>query len=485
MKKFAWICLLSVLLNTVTACGKTVDMPAAEETEPIATETETIPETSLLDTIQTADYDGYTFRITSYQNATWPKPEFLAEELTGEVLNDALFERNQMICELFNIGVTVLADTKSHSAEVKKAVTAGEDAYDLLSEPSGDTMSLSVNGVLMDMAGMDAFHFDKPWWSPQYIRDSSIGGRTYFGLSSCNLYAYDTTPLILFSKDLITDYGMELPYEAAKNYQWTFDMMIEMASVVSVDADGNGIMDQYDKYGLVGNNYISDVLLYGCDITFVSKDEKDLPVYAVDLEYLTDVMDKMLILTNKEYAFVADRYGGVDREAAPLNAFTEKRALFWPSPTSALFKLRDSDVNYGILPVPMFSESQGHYTSFVTTDGTVLSIPITCGDSERNSMITEAFVAASFAIVKPAYYDITLSNKLAQDKQSSEMLDLIQESYVCDIGNLLRSSGLSLVGDLRAIITREGTNVASTIAAKEKSYRSTVESIAEKIINMP
>ena len=65
------------------------------------------------------------------------------------------------------------------------------------------------------------------------------------------------------------------------------------------------------------------------------------------------------------------------------------------------------------------------------------------------------------------------------------MLDLIQESYVCDIGNLLRSSGLSLVGDLRAIITREGTNVASTIAAKEKSYRSTVESIAEKIINMP
>ena len=469
-------CLLSILLTNLSACADT-----ETETEikalSVSTSTEEVT-TALIDTIEKQDYNEYEFRIVSYIDPNWPQPEFSADEQTGDVLNDAIFKRNSIIEELFNITIVTEEYPDAYNP-VLQTVTAGEDAYDLISDSVRNTMNLGLQGCLVDLQNLTNVNFDMPWWAGDYIEQSSVAYHNFFALCSCNIYAYDTTPIVLFNKQMIADYNLENPYDIVNDMRWTMDTMTEMVKNVSGDLDGNGIMDLDDKYGLVGNSFISDVFLYGGDIMFVIKDENDLPQYNPDMERLNTYIEKLLKLTSSEYAYVPDRYPGVDREASPLDAFAENRALFWACPISALFKLRDAEVDYGIIPVPMLDEAQGHYTSYVTSYGTTLAVPITCTDSDRTGNIMEALALASYEIVRPAYYNITLGSKLSQDEESSNMLDTIFSSYQCDIALLLESYGMQAVRDLRDIIISETNTVASITAANFSAYTSMVEKAAE------
>ena len=48
--------------------------------------------------------------------------------------------------------------------------------------------------------------------------------------------------------------------------------------------------------------------------------------------------------------------------------------------------------------------------------------------------MTEALAYYGKEIVTPAYYDVSLKGQTARDEQSSDMLDIIFDSYVFDIG---------------------------------------------------
>ncbi len=90
----AIIVLLSLLL---ASCGNTAPEETIAGTETNAAvdsaETESKTETaSLLTTLPTVDYEGYTFTIIGQH--TEERPNFHAEELTGDNINDALYNRD-------------------------------------------------------------------------------------------------------------------------------------------------------------------------------------------------------------------------------------------------------------------------------------------------------------------------------------------------------------------------------------------------------
>ena len=109
-RKHLWILLLAGLLLTshLTACG---DSGSAETNTAVNNTTETAPaetETErLMPDLPVQDYDGYEFAAIHWQiSDDWKSRlvnDFCVEDVTGDALNDAVYNRNAVIADTYNI----------------------------------------------------------------------------------------------------------------------------------------------------------------------------------------------------------------------------------------------------------------------------------------------------------------------------------------------------------------------------------------------
>ena len=127
--------------------------------------------------------------------------------------------------------------------------------------------------------------------------------------------------------------------------------------------------------------------------------------------------------------------------------------------------------DYGIVPYPKFDSAQAKYYSTSTDDFSLILFPSTVTDLDFVGCITEAMCAVNSAVVVPAYYDIALKDKYNRDQQSAEMLDIIRENLIFDVG-YLNSYALNSAGHLFVQLVREGQiDFASSYARNEKIYK--------------
>ena len=110
MKRFSALLLLCAILLSATACGGTEKetTPSVADTQDDTTSAASADtevqetEPALSDDLPAMDYDGKVYRIASVEGYT---DEFFTEELTGEVENDAVFNRNARLSERFNVSI--------------------------------------------------------------------------------------------------------------------------------------------------------------------------------------------------------------------------------------------------------------------------------------------------------------------------------------------------------------------------------------------
>lgn len=91
--------------------------------------------------------------------------------------------------------------------------------------------------------------------------------------------------------------------------------------------------------------------------------------------------------------------------------------------------------DFGLLPYPKLTETQENYYSTVAPyNSQFICVPLIQNDVERTGIITEALAYYGKEIVTPAYYDVNLIGQTARDEESADMLDIIFDSLVFDIG---------------------------------------------------
>ena len=164
-----WKRILVLLLATMTvlpACGNsdtpdTTDTTANTSTEVVETETELT--TALPDT----DWEGREFRVLGQTDsegyAQFSTHEIDAEELNGEALNDAVFNRNTTLEDRYN--VVIVANEESHRAPdtLTKLVAAGEDLYYTTFVMQSQVGSLVLKGNLQEMTDLPYIDYSMPW----------------------------------------------------------------------------------------------------------------------------------------------------------------------------------------------------------------------------------------------------------------------------------------------------------------------------------
>ena len=451
----------------------------------------TVP--SLLTPID-ADFEGYNFRMLGFDSyqGMWVAvsySEIYAEELNGDPINDSIWHRNRAVEELYNIEISLVplcyGHRGGHADVALRSIMAGDDAFDAALIIANQMPRLLTTGnALVELHSIPTLDLSNPWWDQTSVRELSIAHKLFTVTGDISLYGAFGTVVIYFNKQMIEDFGLDNPYELVRNGTWTWDVVYDMTRAVVMDLDGSGIITPFDQIGMMseGGSLLFSLLAGGERLTV--KDENDLPVLAGSNERLIRAIDTVIgVLRAPQVNFrTADVTGfGNAFFEFTMPKFRDGELLFFYHQLFTALNLREMEADFGILPAPKLDATQEGYGS-VTAEMwvTFLSVPQTNQDLERTGAILEAMAYHSQRLIMPAFYDVTVTHKLTRDECSVEMLNIILNNRVFDLGDLYNWGGMR--GMFSDIHTTAQNNFASRFERQERVIERAIENTLNEIL---
>ena len=462
MKKIALLLAFVLLLTPVlVACGQD-ETPGQAQTGGKKEETEFLYKISEAGTL---DYGQKEFGIFGVRGSM---AYLMAEEETGDLVNDAVFQRNIAVEEAYNLKFNMFESEPNVGADmIKNFVLSGDTTYQLYqaTQHNGlDTMIL--NDYFIDWTQMEAIKFDRPYWNTKGVRDLNFGGKIYTIGGDINLVTYNSTNCILFNKKLFDDLGIDYPYQDVYDKTWTVDKMIEITKQGYADLNGDTEWDvKTDRVGFSGWGY---EMIYGVYVGLGGKslvnDENNLPTLGMDGERNVKIIDKMIELFDGTNAYINTEDFSIDK-----HAFSEGRMLMDDSFITGVSANRDSEFDIGLLPYPMLDEEQGEYFSRAANIAHLSYIPTTNQNLKDTGIILEGMAIESYNTVRPTYYDVTLSLKEAADEETLDMVNIVlgSSSYLYE--------GFVTVSTLAGFVKSKTNTYASWLASQKKGFEKNIQ----------
>lgn len=466
-----------LLLGTFASCGEAVETP---ESVPAATKADTVvteAETELTDALPNdLDYGEDEVVILSRYREGWTSGEIAVEGLNSEPVNDAVYERNKAVEERLNVKIVNVTEVNDDAYVVVDkaalAVRANTHEYDILAAACYVSINESLSGTFADMRKSMYLDFDKPWWSQGFNEVVEYQGAQFTALGDALLSQYRFAFVTLFNKDLFTDVNQPFLYEEVENGSWTLDKQLSLIPLFHKD-NGNGQQDEDgDIYGLVSCDYVStDPYWSACMVDIIKKNGDGEYEFVFDSGKLHDVGEKVLRI------FYETDGGTYDYKMETLNTEQDKIRDMFARGGAAMAtirileleneSIRGMEQEFGVVPMPKFSEEQNQYRTLLHDQFTVLSILNTATEEQVDeaSAVLEAMASTSHKTVRPAYYETTLRTQIAKDPQSAEMFDIIIDNIYIDAG-IIYTKALNTFHDYFRRIIGSGEN---TVVSEYKS----------------
>ena len=476
-----WALWLAVLLlfPTITGC-------AGDSTETTAGTLDTAVQTEPADTepvryaadLPSRDFDGETFSFYArmYEGA-WTVTDLLVSELTGEMINDALYERQLYMEETYNLQLTAVESMNDDIlASVKTFVSAGDTAYQAIVGRVYNLADLSLENMVLDLYDVENLDLSQSWWGQTMNESVSICGKQFYAVGDLFIVDNKAERIYYFNKDLAADLGIGNLYAVAREGNWTIDTFMECNEIAAADLNGDGIMTRdTDRYGTMAQpQHLGFGLYLGAGQTIIGKDKDDVPYFHAAEQ---DALDIMLLIMDKIGArnAISCSNDATMSTIIPDNLiyFQEGRVLFSPEVLMHIESMRDCDVDIGILPNPKLTPEQKEYYCYA--DGycvNAVCVPVTNTESEKIGFVLEAMAAESCNNLTPAYFEVCLTDKYVRDTDSVEMLELVMSSAILDLGEVFRWNSIA---DTISNALYKGEAIASTITATEKAIASSIE----------
>ena len=153
---------------------------SAGDGEETAAETESEEGTlqSVIDLYADRNYDGYSFRVLDRSPGHWGTEDVYVEEMTGESINDAVFERNNLLETHLNVKV-VETQASSPVGTLKTSVAAQTDDYDVVTDGLSVLAGVVVSNYLCDYNTIPEVISGNTWWDHELIEGMSVAGKTF------------------------------------------------------------------------------------------------------------------------------------------------------------------------------------------------------------------------------------------------------------------------------------------------------------------
>ena len=452
-------------------------------TDPSAA-TETVPETEapLPEPDLPADLNfsgaAFTFGVVDNPNA---KNAIVMEEVTGEVLNDAQYDAINLVNETLGVTVGEYVMTSGYPAlnSLTPIITAGDDAIQVANVFCVDATGLLSGGYVLGYENIPYIDLSKPWWDQGANESLTLAGIRYAAIGDLSISTHDLTYVLLFSSALIDQNSLENPYSLVFEGKWTMDKMKAMCETVLLDANGNGKRDKEDVFGyLSARKMVLPSFWIGAGVKSMEFDETGTPVLTMGDEKFESVFQKIFSMTyDNEAWFLVNE--DLDVPTDNLNMFSANQSLFLDCSLFYVAALREMETDFGIIPYPKYDESQQNYCARISYYMPPM-IPKTNQNLELVGAVLEEANYQAKRLITPAYYDIALKGKYARDKESIQMLDLIFDSRVIDLGDTLFCSQVR-DGFVASMFSSNNRDLASTVAKNVKVMNKQISKMVEAI----
>ena len=467
--------------NETTAGGTEADTSAA------VADTETVDAGPTLD-VPSDPLDGYTFRVLTRDTDHHIKEVYVAE-LNGEVVNDAVYARNMKVEDTYDVhlaAVEVSEDPESIMSDYfRKTVQAGENAFDVALMHTVMAGAMSLEGMARNWHDVSYVDFSKPWWNSVIADELDFQGKLFLAASDYCISAIDYTWAMLYNRAMGADLGLGELYDTVDEGKWTFDKFSEFASAAVMDVNGDGKMDENDRYGYTTHwNSATLNWAFAFDVRYIVKNDEGVPTLLPQSEKMADIMAKLydFYYNGNRTLYMVDTLvssmGYPSHDLAVAGTFEKNQTLFAALRIYVIDNLRNMEDPFAIIPFPKYDEAQTGYYTHVDGHAPLMILPKTLQDTEKAGIVMEALAYYSHELVVPAVYDIVLQNKYARDESSAHMLDLILDGRVYTFGYIY-DDYKGMQWTIREMLQNKKEDYASYYASKLGSAEKQLQKIID------
>jgi len=389
-----------------------------------------------------ANFGGEDFVILNNEPIWDFTTAIVPEEQDGTVLNDAKWRRNMTINEHFNVELVELTrHIGDINGMVRTAVRSGSQDFDAVFCPGsmgGNTIgTLVAGGYLIDLMQVDGLNLTLPWWNQKALEDARIGSHSaiFFASNDISIHALQCPWVIYFNTEMIENLGLDSPYQLVHENRWNLDTMEEyMRAAVSLNGDaaftpfsgtGSAI------YGLSTAIPAIGELFRGLDVRYVDTDSDNMPIFVADSPRFMQAAQRLAEVLSPP---------GHHTNGVPVlhyeQVFMQGRSLFVYAEFKAASVYRYSDLAFGIVPSPKLDANQESFVHNLTQEAPVYIIPVTTPNLDKTAIIIDAMSYLSRRDVTPVFFDVHMSQKELRTEESTQMLQIIRDTSIFDIGRI-------------------------------------------------
>lgn len=472
LKTFVSLMLTALILSSCSESAVkdvTSDDTASEKTGADESQSETEDETEYkaFSEIEVEKFGGRTLSLMASPNDE-RQIDIVVEEMNGSTLNDAIYQRNKAMEDIFDITMNCVANVDCYVGQiVDKNVLSGSKEYDFyFGNIVDDTVGYMLKGDFLDINKLAEVDLSNQWWDQTARTGLSIGNKNFLVTGDISPTSLLGSEAILFNKQLFDNYGIDEPYDMVFEGTWTLDAMASLMDKMNIDIDGDGVIST-DKDLLSYVGWSPDcccALFYGAGGYYSEKDENDYPFISYDQEKIVNIFEKISKITNHANAFLGT--GGATEHVELFNIFNEGRAFlcgiqFWKVD---LF-LREMEDDYGILPEPKYDETQAEYSTGLNDHVPMIIVPVNIAEADMPFVgkMIEAMGAYNFDNVTPVMYDVIAGSRNVRDEKSAEIVNIIIRNRAYDYELYMYSDFSQTI-----IVTNKCENVVSFLQTSAK-----------------
>jgi len=466
--------------TTTTVGGENVTTPEQGETTPaVVTDDQT-----------KGDFGGESIRILAYSDYENLEFEYDESNVDQATINDAILQRNTAVQSRLNCVLEFTytpGNYNNQQAYVTKAESFANgdegEFMDILAAYSMSTALASTKGLcanLMDYENKDGgLDFSHPWWPQTMVKEAMFDNMLFVctGDISTNLLWMMET--MYFSKDLLIDLkGENAPaelYKLAEDGKWTMAKFYEYCNDVYVDLNSDGKKSAGDQVGYIctWTGYYDDFYV-GAGFNMCERDSTGAliisPEWGGERE---DNFVKSLV----DFTFTDDFICDTTTEGGLM--FKTGKALFKNDRAKYAKTARETaEIEYGILPMPKYDETQENYSTNLGFPHALYAISSTSTQPETAAVVLESWAAQAYKIVTPVLFEDALKLRYSPELEDAMMFDILKGSICFDVGRIYCASLDNNSWDIfRDSISKGSTSYVTKIKAVRTKSQTLVETL--------
>lgn len=468
LARLVTLLLAAVMLLALAACGNS--NPSSSETTPVGSDGNLPSDSGSEEEESLSIPEGMTFDNAEFRILARTGNDYLGNELiyedggTGTAVDQEVFRRMVRIEEdyLVEMSINLIGDAEIDTWMNVTSLSAGlNDTYHLVVNHGRNATSYVLNGLTADWNLLPYTNLDASWWNQEAREQwTALSGSIYMMTGDISYLSVGQAVGMFFNKTIINNVGLTMPYELVRNDEWTFEVFREYVTATDANLNGDDSGNlATDSFGYVTGWWRGPMnIIYSTDQRWLEVTPDEIGVIPSGANNLVDAFDDYFDLL---FDSGACAMGGGDYNAM-AKALEEGRATFYDEIVLQARTFKQTGIDFGVVPMPKYDSSVEGYHTFVNAATNTFVLPriVTTDDAtcDMASVVLEAMAYYGQKNVLPTYYEDILTYNSMTDMDSVEMMGVIREGLIYDLGYYLAIGAGGNICDIGYIMASEGAS---------------------------